>query len=133
MLVDQRRRYGGISHPDCVAIRFVAPKPPICTLKGHAMTEKQFGQWLDALKSGRYVQGQRELVGYRHEHLTHCCLGVLSSQLKLRTQYGTLRYPPVPYVEEGLLVQLNDVGPLDNYQRVINDLELAPEAYITEA
>lgn len=98
---------------------------------GEEMTEKTLGEWIEALESGRYTQIQRDL---RNKY-GDCCLSVLCEDQKEKhpkpDEYTFSRL--VPLSEQGLLIHLNDTGPFDSYQRVINDLKSAPEAYITRS
>ena len=91
------------------------------------MTEAQLGEWLHALRSGEYRQGQTKLKQVYAGVTRYCCLGVLS---KL---HGYSGYPDVTdcmnFAKE--LIKLNDSGPIDQYARVICELESALELYIT--
>lgn len=88
------------------------------------MTESQLGEWLQALKSGKYTQVQVALK----TDLGYCCLGVLA---ELHEYSGYPDNPSRLNFDSETVVCLNDHGPIDQYARVICELESAPELYIT--
>jgi hypothetical protein len=98
------------------------------------MTEQQLGVWLRALKSGKYVQFQKNLVN--DGGTRHCCLGVLADIYNCRQKYtNSLMYPShiITGEQENMCVFLNDLpGHAYYYAKVIADLESAPEWYITK-
>lgn len=56
-------------------------------------------KWLKALRSGKYVQGQRQLR-IDDDRPTFCCLGVLCEVAKIHYS-PTLAYPP-PGLDHGI-------------------------------
>lgn len=47
-------------------------------LERFKLTKKLKAKWLEALKSGKYIQGTGALQKKdKHDEITHCCLGVL--------------------------------------------------------
>ncbi len=54
-------------------------------------------KWLEALRSGKYVQGHRRLRRVTDlGKVTHCCLGVLCEVMGV--EYGGAQYCPSPSV-----------------------------------
>jgi hypothetical protein len=98
------------------------------------MTEQQLGVWLRALKSGKYIQFQKNLTN--EDHTKHCCLGVLADIYNCRQKYtNSLMYPEHIIIgeQESMCIELNDLpGHAYDYANVIADIESAPEWYITE-
>mgnify|MGYP001583609728 CR=1 FL=1 len=102
------------------------------------MTEAQFGQWLTALKSGKYVQYRIALVDNKYTPTKHCCIGVYVDVV--HGPFATIDYPDDSELPvQDSLITLND-GPrkgslhwplLDRYAGVIWLLESAPELFIT--
>jgi hypothetical protein len=98
------------------------------------MTEKELGQWVVALRSGKYIQLQKTLAGRTDPDIVeYCCLGVLAQMRNPQTAIDNLTYPKEWHTNTfTIAVVCNDNGPADQYRRVIAELEGAPEAYITE-
>lgn len=103
------------------------------------MTETQFGEWLAALKSGEWRQGQNSLFNWNDWEgsvIRYCCLGVLralEADLRPGDVPAARDYPSsCAYPLDEVLVQLNDEGPIDQFVRVIRELESCPELYITQ-
>lgn len=47
--------------------------------------KKNIATWIRALRSGRYIQGRGEMIGYRgyqtaQQKVVHCCLGVAAEE-----------------------------------------------------
>jgi hypothetical protein len=104
------------------------------------MTHAQAGKWLAALKSGKYNQCQTTLYvrdNDTREIVSYCCLGVYSKEFHMLTEDDSSlsdSYPnpySIPLHVQFILMDLNDKGEIDQYQRVIQDIELALEDYIT--
>ena len=99
------------------------------------MTEQQFGQWLTALKSGKYMQHRLSLTDDRTTPQRHCCIGVYVAVV--HGPGAVMTYPGDDELpEQGTLVNLNDhqygrPALTDRYARVIWLLESAPELFIT--
>lgn len=59
-------------------------------------------QWLDALRSGKYTQGQYALRETAGEQVTHCCLGVLCD---IAAAAGVVKANEQAIEEDGSLMQ----------------------------
>ena len=84
------------------------------------MTQEELDQWIHALESGVYRQGQEVL--YSPEEDTYCCLGVLAA-LRGDLSDDMYEYPQdIPDHITMALIELNDNEVPDQYARVIRYL-----------
>ena len=88
------------------------------------MTQEELNQWITALESGEYRQGQGIVYNPRDD--TSCPLGVLMilREKRLGAVEFFINYYPldVPISIRQDIASLNDDYPVDNYQRVIQYL-----------
>ena len=71
------------------------------------MMDKEIKEkWLEALRSGEYIQGEGQLARERFDKIEYCCLGVLC---EVATREGILdqdswsgidEYPPLSFMED---------------------------------
>ena len=101
-----------------------------------ALTSELFDKWVTALESGEYVQLQNMLVDPIANR--YCCLGVLSKLQVPAIWKGEeyLIYPSEKHISQNmqlLLMELNDLGPADNYARVIAYLRSHRDRFVTDS
>jgi len=90
------------------------------------MTHEEVGKWLDLMKSGEFTQIQGRYIHYIHEY---CALGLFRYFVcKGAVDFWDIA-PPKTVCQ--LITTLNDTGEIDQYKRVIKDVEEGLESYIT--
>lgn len=95
------------------------------------MTEQEVGLWLNAMKSGKYKQIQRCYSSANE--IEYCALGILRYQVLGINKFLDQMITNDGYTSSYSIIKtLSDSGSIDDYKRVIKDVEEALEEYITE-
>lgn len=103
------------------------------------LTKEIKQNWLDALKSGKYIKGRGILIETDKEGIIrHCCLGVFACVLNLPVKdgvridddnedgYKAFEDYVGDYIEVGRLYRANDNSKFDDYRDPIAIIETLP-------
>jgi hypothetical protein len=97
------------------------------------ITKKQLGEWLTALRSGKFTQSTGQLG---NKALGFCCLGLLAhkcelvfdgdngllSQLGPRDPFGNMMYRKIPSDMQSTLASLNDEAQF-TFKQIADEVE----------